>query len=280
MERNNQLSNLNLDKVSVIYNEDVAESFLVAETLKKLFEKKNVECVLNTSNGMSSDATFVVTIGGDGTFLRSARFYAPLNVPILGVNLGRLGFLAQANQDELEFVVDCILNNQYKVQERMMLSTFDDSFIALNDIVIKSDSFSRTSKLFLSINDNIVCDYLADGIIVSTPTGSTAYTLSAGGPVVYPGLDAIIIVPICAHTLNARPLVVSANDVIKVTSCKTCSKLRMSADGQDVVDVDNEDFVSIKKSNVCAKLVILNKQDNDFYSILREKLQWGVGPVR
>lgn len=280
MERKNQLSNLNLDKVSVIYNDDVAESYLVAETLRGLFAKKNVSCVLNSINAMNSDATFVVTIGGDGTFLKSARFYAPFSVPILGVNLGRLGFLAQANQDELEFVVTSILNKQYSIQDRMMLSAFDDRLIALNDIVIKGDSFSRTSKLYLSINDKIVCDYLADGIIVSTPTGSTAYTLSAGGPVVYPGLDAIIVVPICAHTLNARPLVVSANDVIKVTSCKTCNKLRMSADGQDVVDVGNEDFVSIRRSDVLSKLVILNKPDNDFYSILREKLQWGVGPVR
>ncbi len=279
MEINNQLSNLNLDKVSVIYNDDVAESFGVASLLKELFVKQGVNVELNSSTSMKNDATFVVTIGGDGTFLKSARFYSPLGVPILGVNLGRLGFLAQANNDELEFVVDCVLNNDYKIQERMMLSTFDDKLIALNDIVIKSDSFSRTSKLYLSINDNIVCDYLADGIIVSTPTGSTAYTLSAGGPVVYPEIDAMVIVPICAHTLNARPLVVSANDVIKVTSCKTCNKLRMSADGQDVVDVDDVD-VSIRKSCVTAKLVILNKKDNDFYSILREKLQWGVGPVR
>lgn len=279
MEINNQLSNLNLDKVSVIYNDDVTESFGVASRLKELFVKQGVNVELNSSTSMKNDATFVVTIGGDGTFLKSARFYSPLSVPILGVNLGRLGFLAQANNDELEFVVDCVLNNDYKIQERMMLSTFDDKLIALNDIVIKSDSFSRTSKLYLSINDNIVCDYLADGIIVSTPTGSTAYTLSAGGPVVYPEIDAMVIVPICAHTLNARPLVVSANDVIKVTSCKTCSKLRMSADGQDVVDVDDVD-VSIRKSYVTAKLVILNKKDNDFYSILREKLQWGVGPVR
>ena len=161
-----------------------------------------------------------------------------------------------------------------------MLSAYGDNVLALNDIVIKGDTFSRTSKLFLYINGKVVCDYLADGIIISTPTGSTAYTLSAGGPVMVPGLDAIVIVPICAHTLTARPLVIPADEEIKITSCNTCSRLKMSADGQDTIDISSDDCVVIKKSTTQAKLVILEKDGNDFYAILREKLQWGVAPER
>lgn len=267
-----------LNKVSIIYNNDVEQSFVIASNIKTLFEKENITAIITTSSNLDSNTDFAVTVGGDGTFLKAARFYAPLNVPILGINLGRLGFLAQANIDEIDSVVSKIINKQYRIEERMMLSA--NGTIALNDIVIKGDSFSRTSKLFLSINDKVVCDYLADGIIISTPTGSTAYTLSAGGPVVYPQLDAIIIVPICAHTLNARPLVIPANDKIKISSCQTCNKLKMSADGQSTTELENEDFVSITKSEHNAKLVILEKENNEFYSILREKLQWGVSPKR
>ena len=222
----------------------------------------------------------VITIGGDGTLLKAARFYAPKKTPILGINLGRLGFLAQANIDEIEDSIEKLIKGEYRIESRMMLSAFNDNVLALNDIVIKGDSFSRTSKLFLSINDKVVCDYLADGIIISTPTGSTAYTLSAGGPVLVPGLNAIVIVPICAHTLTARPLVIPAEEEIKITSCKTCNKLKMSADGQDTIDISKDDCVVIKKSNIEARLIILEKENNGFYSILREKLQWGVAPER
>lgn len=273
----NQLSFKN---ISIIYNEDVEESLKVANYTKNILQTKGLDSKITSSSAFDPEATLAVTIGGDGTLLRAARFYAPRNTPLFGINLGRLGFLAQANLDEINFAVDKLINGEYKIEDRMMLSSFDDNVLALNDIVIKGDSFSRTSKLFLSINDKVVCDYLADGIIISTPTGSTAYTLSAGGPVLVPGLEAVVIVPICAHTLNARPLVIPAYETIKVTSCKTCSSLKMSADGQDTIDIDAQDCVIIKKSKVQAKLVILEKQNNEFYSILREKLQWGVGPER
>lgn len=271
---------LSFKNISIIYNEDVAESFDVANYTKNILQANGLTSSVNASSDFKADASFVITIGGDGTLLKAARYYAPKGVPLFGINLGRLGFLAQANLDEIEFSVKKIINREYKIQNRMMLSALDDSVLALNDIVIKGDSFSRTSKLFLSINDKLVCDYLADGIIISTPTGSTAYTLSAGGPVIVPGLDAIVIVPICPHTLTARPLVIPAGEKITIESCKTCNKLKMSSDGQNSIDIGADESIVIKKSDVEAKLVILEKENNEFYSILRAKLQWGVAPQR
>ena len=271
---------LSFKNISVVYNEDVKESLAVAKQTQNILLSYDLDSVVTPSSQYDPLASLVITIGGDGTLLKAARFYAPKNVPIFGINLGRLGFLAQANIDEIEASVKKLVKQEYRIESRMMLSAYGDNVLALNDIVIKGDTFSRTSKLFLYINGKVVCDYLADGIIISTPTGSTAYTLSAGGPVMVPGLDAIVIVPICAHTLTARPLVIPADEEIKITSCNTCSRLKMSADGQDTIDISSDDCVVIKKSTTQAKLVILEKDGNDFYAILREKLQWGVAPER
>ncbi len=278
MESINQ--NLSFDKVSVVYNRDVPDSLAFAKYTADLFISRNINARCDASSSLCNDASFVITVGGDGTLLKAARFYAPKSVPVFGINLGRLGFLAQANTDEIDFAVEKLFAGECRIEKRMMLSSFDGNTLALNDIVIKGDSFSRTSKLFLYINDKVVCDYLADGIIVSTPTGSTAYTLSAGGPVLSPDLDAIVIVPICPHTLTSRPLVIPSVDEIKISSCKTCNRLKMSSDGQDTIDVDSCDFIVIKKSSVYAKLVMLEKEGNEFYSVLRRKLKWGVSPER
>ena len=270
---------LSLKNISIVYNEDVSLSCDLALKIKSAFINKKLPADVTTSLNYDKTADFVITVGGDGTFLKAARYFAPLDVPLLGVNIGRLGFLAQANPDEIDTLVEKIVNGKYKIQSRMMLSALDDKVSALNDIVVKGDSFSRTAKLFLSINNKVVCEYLADGIIVATPTGSTAYTLSAGGPVIVPEIDAMVIVPICPHTLTARPLVIPAYESVKIYSCESCNKMRLSADGQNTIDIEQNDYIEITKSSVSAKLVILEKEDNEFYSILRKKLQWGVSPV-
>lgn len=264
------------DNIAIIYNEDVPESLGTAKLTQKVLDAKSLTSKIVSSLKKDNDARFVITIGGDGTLLKAARIYPHL--PIFGINLGRLGFLAQAKPEELEMAVLKLINGEYSVQNRMMLSTCDEKITALNDIVIKGDSFSRTSRLYLFIDDKPVCDYLADGLIISTPTGSTAYTLSAGGPVLSPGLDAMVIVPICPHTLTARPLVIPATETIKISSCRTCTKMKLSADGQNTIDVHADEFITIKKSKTEAKLVILNRENSGFYSVLREKLQWGVAP--
>ncbi len=267
---------INFKNTVIVYNEDVPESLNTAKVTHEILKQKSIDSKIVSSSTVEESASFVITIGGDGTLLKAARHYRDL--PIFGINLGRLGFLAQANPDEIELAITKLQNGDYKIQKRMMLSAFEEEVTALNDIVIKGDTFSRTSRLFLFINDKPVCDYLADGLIIATPTGSTAYTLSAGGPVISPGLDAMVIVPICPHTLTSRPLVIPANEVIRISSCKTCNKMKLSADGQNTIDIASSDFVTIRKSKNEANLVILNRENNGFYSILREKLQWGVAP--
>ncbi len=272
------LGKVSFENIAVVYNGDVPESCSTAEVVVGVLGSHGLNAEIVPSTVSSKQATFIITVGGDGTLLKAARIYNEL--PILGINLGRLGFLAQAGPDELDVVIGKLKNNEFVIQERMMLSAFDGKVTALNDIVIKGDTFSRTSRLYLFINDKPVCDYLADGLIISTPTGSTAYTLSAGGPVIAPGVDAVVIVPICPHTLTARPLVIPSKEVIKISSCDTCSGIKLSADGQTTIDMAADEYVKIEKSKYRAKLVVLNNENNGFYSILRQKLQWGVAPVR
>ena len=270
---------LSLKNIAIIYNEDVLESKDIALKVKTAFLQKGYNVLICTSSNYVESTDLAITVGGDGTLLKAARFYAQLDTPLLGINMGRLGFLAQSNPDEIDMLVSKIVNGEYKIQNRMILIALDEKINALNDIVIKGDSFSRTAKLYLSINDKVVCEYLADGIIVATPTGSTAYTLSAGGPVIVPEIDAMVIVPICPHTLTARPLVIPASESVKIFSCESCNKMRLSADGQNTVNIETNKHIEIKKSQVSAKLVILEKSDNEFYSILRKKLKWGVSPI-
>jgi NAD+ kinase len=212
--------------------------------------------------------TFV--IGGDGTLLRAARFYSKYNVPVLGINVGRLGFLAQAGVNDIKGVIEAIQDGRYYTEDRIMLQS--DGYVALNDFVIKGCNPSRTSKFFLEINGKFVCDYIADGLIISTPTGSTAYGLSAGGPVLHPELDAIVIVPICPHTLNARPLVVPSKEHITVKTSDDL--LSVSIDGFETIKCTEKTSVHIAPNK--AKLAFL--KNNNFYSVLRNKLHWGISP--
>jgi len=216
---------------------------------------------------------FVFVIGGDGTILKSARFYSKFSIPIFGINLGRLGFLSQISKEDMEKAVERILSGQYKVEDRIMLQS--GNRVALNDFVIKGTTTGRTSRFSLKINDKFVFDYLADGIIVTTPTGSTAYGLSAGGPVISPKLNAFVVVPICPHTLTSRPIVVPDNEIIKICSVKTSKNYFASTDGQEFYEFESE--IEIKKSNFTAKLALLN--GDEFYSVLRNKLHWGISPA-
>jgi NAD+ kinase len=267
---------INLDYVGIFYNENNLEAYETALEIEKILKDGIINCKILTTDEFSPDVTFAFVLGGDGTILKSARYYSHYGVPLLGINLGRLGFLSQAKSSQIKEVFDYILRGLFKIEDRIMLTALNGKMNALNDIVIKGDGFSRTSRLYVHINENIVCDYLADGIIISTPTGSTAYTLSAGGPILFPTLDAIVIVPICPHTMNARPIVIPSCDVIKVTSSENKPLLKISADGQNTCDIGKNEVIEIKKSEFCAKLLLLNLQKNSFYSVLKEKLHWGL----
>jgi NAD+ kinase len=255
-------------KINVVYNKHIENYSEALSELENILISKKVEFKSFELDKMENFGDFTIVIGGDGTLLKTARFYSEWQIPVLGINLGRLGYLSQ--QNSIVDVIDSILNKDYHVEERMMLSSINK--LALNDFVIKGCDVSRTSKFYLEINGKEVCDYIADGIIISTPTGSTAYGLSAGGPVVYPTMDAITIVPICPHTLNSRPLVVPSTEEITV---KTGDKLlSVSIDGFETTECVEK--ITIKTAPQKAVLAFLDK--GRFYTVLRNKLHWGISP--
>ncbi len=267
-----------LEKIGIVYNSNSAGYEKSVEDIKNELDRHGLNYVVTNIDAMDNSATLAIVTGGDGTLLRAARFYAKFNTPVFGINLGRLGFLAQSSSKDIKTSIEKIINKETKCEERLMLSATPGKLTALNDIVIKSESFSRTARLFVSINGDSVCNYLADGLIVSTPTGSTAYNISAGGPILVPRLNAFIIVPICPHSLNARPLVVPSNEKIEITSADNTKRLKISADGQSIYTVPENSKITIKRHKNKARLLLLN--DQSFYSVLKQKLNWGISNNR
>lgn len=260
-------------KFGICYNPSIERAAEVQKLLSAKLAAFNVAAEISDIDSLKSGYDFVFVIGGDGTILKTARFYAKYATPIFGVNLGRLGFLSQTPEEMLDESVKLIMSGDYVTEDRVMLQAGASS--ALNDIVIKGSATGRTSRFSLKINDEPVCDYLADGIIISTPTGSTAYGLSAGGPVLVPNLNAFVIVPICPHTLTARPLVVPDSEKITICGYEKGRKYVISADGQEFYNADLN--IEVTKSSYPAKLALLNR--SGFYAVLRDKLHWGESPA-
>ena len=254
---------------AVCFNPNIDNSVEVKDKLLAILKRRNLNAEALDVDVLKDGFDFVFVVGGDGTILKTARFYARFQTPVFGINLGRLGFLSQSSREDIEQSVDKIIKGQFIIEDRIMLQC--GNYTALNDFVLKCSSLGRTSKFILKINGKPVCDYLADGIIISTPTGSTAYGLSAGGPVLTPSLNAFVIVPICPHTLTARPLVIA--DTEKIIVCVDEDKEHyLYADGQENVLFNRE--IHIEKSNFKVKLALL--ENSDFYSVLSDKLHWGV----
>ena len=255
-------------KINIAFNEKIPD---YNETLKKVeqeLDRYNVEYRSFDIANLQNFGDFTIVLGGDGTILRTARFYSDFHIPVLGINMGRLGFLS--HPDDVQEIITSVIKGKYYIEDRLML--YSGIYLALNDFVIKGCNQSRSSKFCLEINDNVVCNYIADGIIISTPTGSTAYGLSAGGPVLYPTLDSIVIVPICPHTLNARPLVVPMTEKIAIKTSDML--LSVSIDGYDTIKCI--DKITIEASEKKAKLAFLDNRK--FYSTLRKSLHWGIPP--
>lgn len=259
-------------KFAICYNKNIENSAEVMTQLKNILAENNFQADILNIDRLKSGYDFVFVIGGDGTILKAARFYAKTETAIFGVNLGRLGYLSQSSKEDIAESVREILRGNYRVENRIMLESKNKT--ALNDFVIKGTTNGRTSRFSLKINNKFVCDYLADGIIITTPTGSTAYGLSAGGPIISPKLNAFVIVPICPHTLSARPIVVPDDEIITICSGNS-ENYFASCDGQEFYEFKKE--IEIKKSQYSAKLALLD--GTEFYSILRNKLNWGVSPA-
>ena len=257
-------------KINIVYNKLIPDYLGTLKSIEEILKITKADYKMYELQTLENYGDISLVIGGDGTLLRAARFYSKSNVPVLGINMGRLGFLSQTDVEQTKNVIKKILHKEYTVDERLMLSSGKD--LALNDFVVKGCTHYRTSKLMLEINNSFVCEYIADGLIISTPTGSTAYGLSAGGPVISPNLDTILIVPICPHTLTARPLVIPSSEVVTIKSADKL--LSVSADGYDTKECVNK--IVIKASEYKAKLAFVN--NDSFYSVLRNKLNWGISP--
>ncbi len=231
------------------------------------------------SEGELKSADCLLALGGDGTLLRAARQVSDVATPILGINLGRLGFLTEVESTEIYPALDKLLAGDYRTEERMMLKGTvrqTDKILtctALNDIVVTKGAFPRLLSLEVFINLAYLDTYPADGMIISSPTGSTAYSLSASGPLVTPDLRVMILTPICPHTLYARPLIVPGKHQIEIHVHAPKVEVMMAVDGQQGLSLKDGDVVTVTEANNLTRLIRL--KDNTFYDLVRKKLQEG-----
>lgn len=237
----------------------------------------NKKIKIDTFDNCVKNSDLIMSIGGDGTILSTVRKLSDKCIPILGIHIGNLGFLAQSTEDTLFDALDCLKKDKYKIQDKILLKVEvqnkgDAFYYAFNDAVIDHGNSGRVLKSRVYNNDNIVNDYEGDGIIVCTPTGSTGYSLSSGGPIVHSDLDVITITPIASHSLSARPIVLSSNSNIKVKFLENFTDASLTIDGQLRVDLIKSDIISISKANFNAKLIVLPFYD--YMSTLKEKLHW------
>ncbi|MBN1940308.1 MAG: NAD(+)/NADH kinase [Candidatus Aminicenantes bacterium] len=222
-----------------------------------------------------SASDLIVVLGGDGTLLSVAHQAARAGIPVMGVNLGSLGFLTEVPVAEMELSLDALLADGTNVRPRMMLeSTFrGETELALNDIVLNKTARARMIQYAVSVDGREIAKLRADGLIAATPTGSTAYSLSAGGPILHPSVPAIILTPICPHTLSFRPTVVSSDARIRVELRTPGEEAFLTLDGQRGGEIGGDDAIEIRKAGV--ELLLVTSPKRNYFGLLQEKLRWG-----
>jgi NAD+ kinase len=271
----------------------------VKETIQSIInwaEKNNIEFYLGEElvslvthkdkalprERLPQKAEVIVSLGGDGTMLASARAVSDKGNPILGINLKSFGFLTEIKADDLNKTLNRLLKKDFRIEKRMVLKAKimdkDEPYLyALNDVVIDKGGVARLIQMHLYDNEEFICSYSADGLIVSTPTGSTAYSLASGGPIINPRLNAIIVTPICPHTLASRPIIFLENDRLKVVVESTGERdAILTADGQVARPVKSGRSVVVEKAEHTINLIRFT--ESSFYDILRKKLHWGARP--
>jgi NAD+ kinase len=249
-----------------------------------LVDEGEMDAPLDARSFLPEDIDLLITLGGDGTLLRGARMVAPWHTPVLGINLGHLGFLTSIAPDELGDVLPRLFDGDYWLDVRFTLEARSVSrtgaegtpFIALNDAVLHKGGFARVVRLAVHVSPDHqeVASYTSDGIIISTPTGSTAYSLSASGPVVDPSVDCILATPICPHTLGIRPLVLPASTEITIEALSPTEELILTVDGQDGEGLGPGDCLLVRRGEPTVPLVRFAGQN--FFATLRRKLNWGL----
>ena len=233
-----------------------------------------------SKNELGKNAALIITFGGDGTLLSVAR-YAPSTVPILGVNMGTLGFLTEVSLDEFPSMLERVLAGDYTAEPRV---TFDvkvhgpdhhdhRTYRVLNDATINKSALARIIEMKVTVAGKFVTSFRADGLIIATPTGSTAYNLSAGGPIVYPTMDAVVITPICPHMLTHRPIIVPDDLDIEVAVVTRNQEIFLTLDGQEGLPLTEHDRVCVKKSK--ETVLLIESANKNYFDVLRKKLKWG-----
>jgi NAD+ kinase len=232
------------------------------------------------SEKLAHEVDLVLVLGGDGTMIATARMIGDTEVPVLGVNFGGLGYLAEFRFEELFTALESILESNYRLNKRVMLSVElrrGDELITrnrvLNDVVINKSALARIIEIEAYFNQQFVNSFRADGLIVSTPTGSTAYNLSAGGPVIFPSMNAVVVTPICPFTLSNRPIVVPDDEVIELCLKTDKEDVSLTLDGQVGFELQVEDRVVITKSHTTFNLI--QPANRNYFDVLRDKLRWG-----
>ncbi|HOW76952.1 MAG TPA: NAD(+) kinase [Candidatus Competibacteraceae bacterium] len=255
---------------------------LLDESTARLIPGNTLEAASREAIGEQCDLAIVM--GGDGTLLNAARSLVDYEVPILGINLGRLGFLADVSPGELPHRLDEVLNGEFREARRALLHAqvlhggqVTGEADALNDVVVHKREVARMIEVDTFVDGRFLNAYHADGLIISTPTGSTAYALAGGGPILHPGLEAVVLVPICPHTLTHRPIVVKADSVIEVVlNAATTTQTQITCDGQISLSIEPGDRLMIRKKERQVRL--LHPVNHDYFKLLRAKLRWGLSP--
>lgn len=282
-------------KIGVIGNSTKESLIDAIETLLVLGGKYSIEFFLHTdletlfrkqtadrkhylsSDELVAEVDILIAFGGDGTILSAARMIGGADVPILGVNLGKLGFMAEVSLAEMETIIREIVNGRHTIEERMVLKASLDNekqeYFALNDIVIDNSTSSRIIHISVYVDDDYLVSYSGDGIILATPTGSTAYSLAAGGPIVAPTTGVILVQPISPHSLSARTVIVPESSVIRIVVEHLSTVARITADGQLEKTFSPPVGITVSKADHCVKLI--KRKDRSYYDVLRAKLFWG-----
>jgi len=272
-----------MDKIAIITNKQKDSDGSITKNCVEILKSKfNISLVDGRNNDETINAVLgavaAIVIGGDGTILSASLAAARCSVPVLGINLGHLGFLADVELSELKTALEAFCRGEYRVEQRFMLEAVlkakdgtETVLPALNDIVISRASYTRMIALDVLIDGHFLASYVGDGVVISTPTGSTAYSLSAGGPVVDPGLNVSVITPVCPHTLNSKPVIISGDAHITVNFHETFDDVSMlTTDGHTGIEISEGDTITIRASKLKTQLIKVS--DRCFYQILHRKL--------
>ena len=245
--------------------------------IDEMSQYQNSEVKVLDHEAFVKKVDLIIVFGGDGTLLNSARQYLNYEIPILGVNMGNVGFLTDISVDNFDLAIKEILSGKFKIEERNLVSAkFNENHLyGLNEVVIHSGAYAQLMRYRLSVNKKAVYEQRSDGLIVATPTGSTAYSLSAGGPIIHPSLDVWTILPMLPQSLSSRPFIISSDENVEMELFEGPNKnAKICVDGQDDIDVPYGVKISISKMEKTLKLV--HPEDNDFFEACREKLGWSL----